>query len=239
MPNKNNAHKNPSTLATKPAHTGISDHQAVTNLPPVGMTEPVAETHNNLKTSSKQISVETPKSSLGQMHNPELIPVQKLSTGIQIEQIAPLVPRDLDRVRAFSDPAINALIDQGIRERLTMYAGQSHGLISKRITELEQEWDIGRFMAVKATSLSFIGLVLGFVRARRWMLLPLLALPMFIQHATTGTCLTTPLARRMGFRTRHEIEVEKYALKVLRGDFGDLDADVATSVKLALEAVKR
>ena len=28
-----------------------------------------------------------------------------------------------------------------------------------------------------------------------------------------------PMLRRLGVRTRHEIDAEKYALKILRGDF--------------------
>lgn len=157
---------------------------------------------------------------------------------IQVQHSVPVVRRDIDRVRAYSDPAVNALIDEGIRERLQLYAGQPATVISKRIAELDQEWDIERFMAVKASSLAMIGLVLGIVRARRWLLLPLLALPMLFQHSSTGTCLTTPWARRMGFRTRHEIEAEKYALKVLRGDFGDLDVPRESAVEHAINAVK-
>ncbi len=258
MPNKNTSSKQSQTHsqtefqtdfpAKQPAKSAKQqqavDHQAVTQLPPIktekqaGAPKPEPKTE---QTPSRQITnIEpAPISHAQTLHiNQQPSDPFKLAE-IPIHQVSPLVARDLDRVRAASDPAVNALIDEKIRERLTMYAGQSHTLISKRIKELEQEWDIERFMAVKASSLSFIGLVLGFVRARRWLLLPLLALPLFFQHSTTGTCLLTPLARRMGFRTRHEIDAEKYALKVLRGDFGDLDVDVASSVSMAINAITR
>lgn len=42
--------------------------------------------------------------------------------------------------------------------------------------------------------------------------------------------------RRLGIRTRREIEVEKYALKALRGDF-DEDSDQESNINRAKEAV--
>ena len=39
------------------------------------------------------------------------------------------------------------------------------------------------------------------------------------QHATQGWCPPVPLFRKLGVRTRSEIDREKYALKILRGDF--------------------
>lgn len=39
------------------------------------------------------------------------------------------------------------------------------------------------------------------------------------QHATQGWCPPLPLFRRMEKRTRNEIDVEKFAMKALRGDF--------------------
>lgn len=256
MPNKNNSAKQsqthfqtefqtdfPAKQPVKPAKQKTADHQAVTKLPPIRaekQAEAIKPEPQTEQAPSRQITqIDLAPIPHAQTLHISQQPEHFKLAEIPIHQVSPLVASDLDRVRAASDPAINAQIDEKIRERLTMYAGQSHTLISKRIKELEQEWDIERFMAVKASSLSFVGLVLGFVRARRWLLLPLLALPLFFQHSTTGTCLLTPLARRMGFRTRHEIDAEKYALKVLRGDFGDLDVDVASSVSMAINAITR
>lgn len=257
MPNKNNSAKQsqthsqtefqtdfPAKQPAKLAKQKTADHQAVTQLPPIKnekQVEALKPEPQTEQTQSRQITHfdSAPISHAQTLHINQQQPEHFKLAEIPIHQVSPLVARDLDRVRAASDPAINAQIDEKIRELLTMYAGQSHTLISKRIKELEQEWEIERFMAVKASSLSFVGLVLGFVRARRWLLLPLLALPLFFQHSTTGTCLLTPLARRMGFRTRHEIDAEKYALKVLRGDFGDLDVDAASSVSMAINAITR
>jgi len=43
-----------------------------------------------------------------------------------------------------------------------------------------------------------------------------------LQHAVQGWCPPLPVLRRLGFRTAREIEVERNALKALRGDFGHI-----------------
>jgi hypothetical protein len=44
-----------------------------------------------------------------------------------------------------------------------------------------------------------------------------------IQQALRGDCPPYQLLRRLGFRTRQEIERERYALKALRGDFDRIE----------------
>jgi hypothetical protein len=46
-----------------------------------------------------------------------------------------------------------------------------------------------------------------------------MVLGFFAQHAIQGWCPPLPLFRKLGYRTRKEIDKEKYALKLLRGDF--------------------
>ena len=46
-------------------------------------------------------------------------------------------------------------------------------------------------------------------------------LPVLFQHAVQGWCPPIPLLRRLGIRTSREIEIERVALKILRGDFGE------------------
>ena len=41
-------------------------------------------------------------------------------------------------------------------------------------------------------------------------------------HAVWGWCPPTPILRRLGLRTRAEIDYDRYALKNLRGDFTSL-----------------
>ncbi|HEY9841480.1 MAG: hypothetical protein ACAI44_22620 [Candidatus Sericytochromatia bacterium] len=167
---------------------------------------------------------------------------QKIDIGgfqarIRLEQAQPVIPDQLDRIRAFGDPAVNALVDQGIRERLALYAAAPEQ-IDRRIAELGREWNIERVMAVKSSGLAMLGLVFGLIRSRKWLLLPLLLLPCQFQQSLQGTSPITVLLRRMGFRTCQEIETEKYALKMLRGDFGDLDLHGDTAVETVLGAIR-
>lgn len=67
-------------------------------------------------------------------------------------------------------------------------------------------------------------MILGATRARRWLALPALVTTFLFQHAVQGWCPPLPILRRMGIRTSREIELERVALKMLRGDFDETDA---------------
>jgi hypothetical protein len=54
---------------------------------------------------------------------------------------------------------------------------------------------------------------------RRLLLLPLGVALFLLQHGLQGWCPPLALFRRRGVRTRREIDLERYALKALRGDF--------------------
>jgi hypothetical protein len=76
-------------------------------------------------------------------------------------------------------------------------------------------------------------------RSRKWLILPSIVLPFLFQHAMQGWCPPVPLFRRLGVRTREEIDREKYALKALRGDFEEIDSiRRSEEAEDALEAVK-
>lgn len=132
---------------------------------------------------------------------------------------------ELDRVRANTSPEILEAIDARIEERIRFYAGQPQEAISQRIQELDREWDIERMLETNAAGLALTGLVFGMV-SRKWLLLTGAVLGFLLQHAIQGWCPPVPLLRRMGVRTRGEIDREKYALKILRGDFQGLPSDI-------------
>jgi hypothetical protein len=94
--------------------------------------------------------------------------------------------------------------------------------IDERLAELDQEWDIERALETNASSISLTGLALGLLGWRRMILVPLAVQAFLLQHAVQGWCPPLPLLRRLGYRTRREIERERYALKALRGDFDAL-----------------
>jgi hypothetical protein len=124
-----------------------------------------------------------------------------------------------DRVRANTSPDSNQRIEDEMRRRIVLYASKSPEEISARIEELDKEWDIERWLECNASALAFGGVALSLVRGRKWLLLPAFVLPMLFYHAVQGWCPPVPLLRRLGVRTQQEIDAEKYALRLLRGDF--------------------
>src|SRR5690606_8313437 len=98
---------------------------------------------------------------------------------------------------------------------ISHYKRQDRQAIARRIDELDREWDIERVLEVNAATLAFTGLLLGMRANRKWFLLPGIVLPFLLQHGLQGWCPPLPILRRLGVRTRSEIDREKYALKPL------------------------
>lgn len=143
---------------------------------------------------------------------------------------------NVDRVRANTYKKINLKIDREIDARVREYAKKSSEEITRRIGELDREWDVERILETNASALAFTGLLLGVTQNRKWLILPGLVLPFLFQHAIQGWCPPLPILREMGVRTRQEIDREKYALKVLRGDFSN--AELLKDTETALQSTK-
>jgi len=127
-----------------------------------------------------------------------------------------------DRVRANTPPEINQAIDTEIAATVRFYAGKTDYEITRRIKELDIEWDIGRYIEFRASVISLIGIVLGLKESRKWFILPVIASSFLLQYAIQGWCPPVSILRRLGIRTRQEIDVEKYLLEALRGDFDEI-----------------
>lgn len=97
-------------------------------------------------------------------------------------------------------------------------------LIEERIQDLKHEWDFERTLEANASTLSLIGLALGYFVNPYWLLVPAVAMSFLLQHAIQGWCPPLPLFRMMGKRTFHEIEEERHALKALRGDYSHVES---------------
>ena len=124
-----------------------------------------------------------------------------------------------DRIRAHTDPEILSEIDRQIEERVRFYAGQTKGIITLRIEELEREWDIERWLETNVSALALAGLLLAVVHSRKWLALTGGVMGFLLQHSLHGWSPPVPFLRRAGIRTRSEIDRERFALKALRGDF--------------------
>ena len=129
------------------------------------------------------------------------------------------------RVPASTPPHVNQKILRATIENVQRHAAAGPEAISRRLRELDREWDIERVTMLSATVDAFATLGLGWWRGRRWLLGGLAFLGgAMLAHVIVGQCPSLPLYRRLGFRTRDEIDYERYALKLVRGDFEGFSA---------------
>jgi hypothetical protein len=141
-------------------------------------------------------------------------------------------------VRKNTSAQKNQRIDQRIKQNIEEYRHKSPEEISKRITQLEKEWDIERALDLSMSAMAISGIVSSLIISPYSIVLPIILLLFFIQHAFQGWCPPLPLLRKFKVRTRSEIDQEKYALKALRGDFIKLDP-TTTSIQEVFDAVKK
>lgn len=116
-------------------------------------------------------------------------------------------------------PAVNEQIRRNMEMRVHGYAAQPHALLSKRLGELEYEWDTERCLQTGASFFTMFGTTLGATVSRKWLVLPGVVMGFFLQHSVQGWCPPLVAFRKLGVRTPDEINEERYALKALRGDF--------------------
>jgi hypothetical protein len=127
-----------------------------------------------------------------------------------------------DRVRRQTSAAVTAAVDEKTRRHIRLYGVQSRQIIDRRIAEVERERDMEEVLETNASILALSGAILGTTVHKGFFLLTGTVLAFLTQHATTGWCPPVPVFRRVGVRTRSEIDQEKFALKALRGDFKNL-----------------
>jgi hypothetical protein len=129
-----------------------------------------------------------------------------------------VLPSTVEWVTSSTDEDVNRRILLQTRARIRQCVIDPDR-IEQRLRELDEEWDIERVLETNASIVAFAGVALGAKVDRRWLALPALVTVFLFQHAVQGWCPPLPLLRRAGFRTSREIELERVALKVLRGDF--------------------
>jgi hypothetical protein len=156
---------------------------------------------------------------------------------------ADMIPETTTRVTRHTAAHVNAEIRRRTEASIARTAAGGVEAIDRRLAELDREWDIERTLEANAAAVSLLGLTLGATAGRRWFLFPAVVAGFLLQHAIQGWCPPVPLFRRLGFRTQTEIDHERYALKVLRGDFRELAAGreggAAADAGSVLQAVSR
>jgi hypothetical protein len=138
-----------------------------------------------------------------------------------------------DRVQRNTSKKVNERIASQTEVNIARLAHARSYEIEQRLAGLEEEWDIERYLETMAPSFTLFGLGMGVTVNKKWLLLPLVIQSFFLQHALQGWCPPVPVLRRLGIRTRDEIDREKYALKALRGDFRQIAEEVTDSNRKA------
>ena len=132
-----------------------------------------------------------------------------------------------DRVRQVTDLRAQERLDAELMARVAQLARAPRSGLGARIRELEREWDIERVLEASAALVGGAGVLLAARSNRRWLLLPALVTGFLLQHALQGWCPPLEPLRRMGIRTRREIDLELHAVKALRGDYDQLRSPLA------------
>lgn len=151
-----------------------------------------------------------------------------------------MLPSTTGRVAQYTPPHVNRRISQRTEIAVMRHAESDADALAARLRELDQEWDIERTLQTNFSGGTLLGLLLGTLVHRRAYWLTGITAAFMLQHSLQGWSPPLALFRRLGVRSREEIDTERYALKALRGDFaatGDT-ANVARA-HWALEASRR
>ena len=111
---------------------------------------------------------------------------------------------------------------QELESRLTGLASGGPEAIAARLDELEYEWSAGRVAKSILAVCILLGTILTTTVNWWWIVLPVVSGLFLLQYLFAHTSLLVNAVEGLGFRTRAEIEQEKFALRTLRGDFRTL-----------------
>ena len=114
-----------------------------------------------------------------------------------------------DRVRQHTNPSVTEKIDRKIEASIEKMRGVAPDQIRARLDQLDKEWDIDRIVQGQTAVLVNLGLA-SKKRPGYW--LAGLSFASLLSHAVTGWSPSLPILRRMGFRSRREIDRERFAL---------------------------
>lgn len=118
-----------------------------------------------------------------------------------------------DRVRNHTADKVNQKIDKCTEENIQRYANESREVVRNRIEKLNEELDIEQALKLTSAANVLVGIGLGLAVNKKWLLLSAISSAFLIQHSIQGWCPPLPVFRRLGVRTREEINEEIDALK--------------------------
>lgn len=144
-----------------------------------------------------------------------------------------------DRVRRMTFKRDLERIDEKTHDSVRYYTDLGPKAISRRLYELDTEWAVDRALMVGAGFFAWLGLILGTSLRPRLYGISAVAATITLVYAVFGWAPPVLFLRRLGFRTRGEIDQERFALKALRGDFDQFsqeESDRATRIDQAMKA---
>jgi len=103
------------------------------------------------------------------------------------------------------------------------YAHKGKKVISERLDELNKEWDVERTLLLNAAIISVTGALLGAFVNKKWFVLSAVAGFVMAEEAITGWSPPSAIMKKLGKRTREEIQRERTGLKTFKGDFKNAD----------------
>lgn len=133
------------------------------------------------------------------------------------------LPKTASRVSQHTSRKVNERIFEATQRSVERLCGADQETLTRRLDELDREWDVERAIQTGAAGHVLLGLVLGTLVDRRWYAWSGLIGAFLLFHALHGWAPPVPVLRRLGFRTQAEIEEERDALRILRGDFKPTD----------------
>ena len=127
-----------------------------------------------------------------------------------------------DRVRDHSAHSVNQRIAERTLARIDHVVREGHDAIVRRLEQLDREWDVDRALMVNFAIVGGAAYATGVYRyaqrpwfGRRrggWLGFFTVQLGFLLLHGTVGWCPPLPVFRRLGVRTKSEIEAERRAL---------------------------
>ena len=145
------------------------------------------------------------------------------------------IPPSTKRVQLHTNHEINEKIKQKTINNIANYKDENVKDLTKRLKQLNREWDTERILEANAATIIFVSTILGIYTSRYWFILVGIVSFFLLQHAVQGWCPPLPVIRRLGVRSPEEIAEEKTAIKFLRGDFTSL----SNKPKEIMEAAKK
>lgn len=109
-----------------------------------------------------------------------------------------------------------------LEQRLAQTMDCGPNAINDRIEQLKREWTVGRMTKAVAASLVLVGSALALWVHVWFAALAALGGILLLQYLLTPKSWLGDLMQIMGYRRKDEVEQERVALRVIRGDFRHL-----------------